>query len=151
MTFDGLLVIAVGIATLAACLVIHAFFMVRIMQTQVAFRSRHPGVHGPGLIVWSILLATMPIIVSCFLQISLWAVVLWVFGSFPAPRDAMYFSGTTFTTLGTGQHVLVPPYRVLEPIEAMNGILAAGLNTAILFTILATVGRRHAGLCEFFE
>ena len=60
-------------------------------------------------------------------------------------QDAVYFSGTTFTTLGTGKHVLVTPYCVLEPMEATNGILVAGLNTAILFAIMSSIARRHAG------
>ena len=46
---------------------------------------------------------------------------------------------------GTGKHVLVPPYCVLEPMEATNGILVAGLNTALLFAILASIARRQAG------
>ena len=151
MALAELLPIGVGIATLAVCLVVHAFFIFRVMQQQVAFRARMPDARGATLIVTSILLATLTIVLSCFIQIMLWSAVLWMFGSFPSPREAMYFSGTTFTTLGTGKHVLVPPYRVLEPIEAMNGILAAGINAAILFAILSDVGRRHAGLGDFFD
>lgn len=32
----------------------------------------------------------------------------------------------------------------------MNGMLAAGLNTAILFAILSNLGRKRSGLDEFF-
>jgi len=61
----------------------------------------------------------------------------------------IYFSGKTYTTLGTGKHVLVAPYCVLEPMEATNGILVAGLNTAILFAILSRVARNRSGYDEF--
>lgn len=61
----------------------------------------------------------------------------------------IYFSGTTYTILGTGKHVLEAPYCVLEPMEATNGILVAGLNTAILFAILSTVARNRSGYDEF--
>ena len=91
------------------------------------------------------LMATVLLVVSTFLQIGIWAVVLWQFGRFEQVHDVVYFSGTTYTTLGTGKHVLVAPYCVLEPMEATNGILVAGLNTAILFAILSSVARRHAG------
>lgn len=148
---NDFLAIGVGIAVLACCLVIHAFFMFRVLHAQLAYRRRHPEALGMRLVVPSILVAVLLIVVSCFIQIVLWSVVLWIFGEFDTPRDAMHFSGTTFTTLGTTKHVLVPPYRVFEPIEAMNGILAAGLNTAILFAIIANVGRRQGGLGEFFE
>ena len=43
----------------------------------------------------------------------------------------------------------MPPYCVLEPMEATNGILVAGLNTAILFAILSTVARNRSGYDEF--
>jgi hypothetical protein len=71
--------------------------------------------------------------------------VLWYYGHFEHIHDVVYFSGTTFTTLGTGKHTLVSPYCVLEPMEATNGILVAGLNTAMLFAILSNTARRHAG------
>ena len=151
MHANDVLAIAVGIAVFAACLVVHAFFMFRVLHSQVAYRARHPGARGIRLIVPSILLAILPIVVSCFVQIILWSVVLWSFGDFASARDAMYFSGTTFTTLGSTQHVLGAPYRLFEPMEAMNGILAAGLNTAILFAIISNVGRRQGDLGDFFQ
>lgn len=150
MHANDFLAIAVGVGVFAACLVIHACFMFRVLHGQVAYRTRHPEARGVRLVVPSILLAILPIVVSCFLQIILWSVVLWMFGDFTSVRDAMFFSGTTFTTLGSTQHVIGPPYRIFEPMEAMNGILAAGLNTAILFAIMANVGRRQRDLGDFF-
>ena len=40
--------------------------------------------------------------------------------------------------------LLVPPIRGLEPMEATNGMLAARLNTAILFAVLSNMVRHHA-------
>jgi hypothetical protein len=40
--------------------------------------------------------------------------------------------------------LLVPPNRGLAPMEATNGMLAARLNTAILFAILSNMVRHHA-------
>ena len=70
--------------------------------------------------------------------------------SFERIADVVYLSGTTYTTLGTGKHLLMPPYCVLEPMEATNGILAAGLNAAILFAIVSNVARRSSDYDEFF-
>ena len=39
----------------------------------------------------------------------------------------------------------------LEPMEATNGILVAGLNTAILFAILSSVARRHGGYHDLLQ
>ena len=57
----------------------------------------------------------------------------------------------TCTTLGTGKHVLVSPNRVLEPVEATNGMLAGGLNTALMFSILSSMAKKHADYDDFFR
>lgn len=144
-------VVLAGMLTMALCLSIHAIAMFAILKTQVWFRRRFPGAHGISLIVPSILLATVVMVISSGIQICIWSALCWTTGHFNSYRDALYFSGTTYTTLGTGERGLAAPYRAFEPIEAMNGMLAAGLNTAILFAILANFGRRHSSLNEFFE
>lgn len=143
-------VIVAGIVTMSLCLSIHALFMFAVLRSQVHFRKRFPKVNGIGLIVPSILLATVLIVVSSILQIVIWAGLCWNTGHFDSFRDAAYFAGTTYTTLGSGKQPLGPPYRVFEPLAAMNGMLAAGLNTAILFAILSNLGRKRSGLDEFF-
>ncbi|MEX0669906.1 MAG: hypothetical protein WD060_05570 [Pirellulales bacterium] len=144
-------VFAIGLLTTSACLALHCFFMFMVLRSQVTFRRRFPNASGAGLVVPSMLLAAVILVVSSFLQIGIWAAVLWHVGSFERIADVVYFSGTTYTTLGTGKHVLVPPYCVLEPMEATNGILAAGLNAAILFAILSNVARRWSDYDEFFR
>ena len=143
-------VIAAGALVMALCLSIHALFMFAVLKSQVEFRRRFPRLGGIRLIVSSILLATILFILSSLIQILIWSGLFWASGHFDSVRDAMYFSGTTYTTLGTDHHAVGPPYRVFEPLEAMNGTLAAGLNTAILFAILSNLGRRHSGFEEFF-
>jgi hypothetical protein len=47
--------------------------------------------------------------------------------------------------------VLVSPNRVLEPVEATNGMLAGGLNTALMFSILSSMAKKHADYDDFFR
>lgn len=143
-------VLVAGLFTMGMCLVIQSVFMFLVLRLHLTFRHRFRRSLGLRLVV-PILLATVVMAVSNFVQILLWFGLLRVFGTFPDPSDALYFSGTTFTTLGTAKHFLVPPYRALEPLEAMNGTLAAGLNTAVLFALLANVAREHASLGTFFR
>ena len=145
------IVLAAGVLTISACLALHSFFMFIVLESQVAFRRRFPRAAGAVLFMPSMLLAAVLLVASSFLQIGLWSIVLWYFGRFEQVQDVIYFSGTTYTTLGTGKHVLVSPYCVLEPMEATNGILVAGLNTAILFAILSSFARRHSGYNEFIR
>jgi hypothetical protein len=144
-------VLAAGMLAMAVCLVVHAAFMFFVIRSHVVFRGRFPGTRGFRLIVPTILLATVLMAVSSILQILIWFGVLHCFGTFPNVHDALYFSGMTYTTLGSARDFLVAPYRVLEPLEAMTGMLAAGLNTAVLFALLANVARDHTSLSPFFR
>jgi hypothetical protein len=149
---ETLLVITSGVLLVGASLTIHAFFMFLILKCQVWLKER-PLAQASGflLIMPSILVATVFIAMSSFIEVTLWAWALWLSGRFDGFLDALYFSGTTYTTLGTAKHVLIPPYRALEPMEAAAGMLASGLNTAVLFAIFASLGRKRSGFDEFFR
>lgn len=145
------IVLAVGVVLVGVSLTIHAFFMFVILKSQIRLKDGLLAkARGFALLMPSFLVATVFIALSSFIQIVLWAWVLRQFGRFDNISEALYFSATTYTTLGTAKHVLVPPYRALEPMEAAAGMLASGLNTAVLFAILANMGRRHSGFDEFF-
>ena len=44
-----------------------------------------------------------------------------------------------FTTLGYGDITLTEGWRLLSGIEAMNGIMQAGLTAAMLFTVVERI------------
>ena len=149
---ETLFVLTIGVLLVGASLTIHAFFMFLILKTQIWLKER-PLAQASGflLLLPSILLATVFIAISSFIEVALWAWVLSSSGRFDGFLAALYFSATTYTTLGTARHVLVPPYRALEPMEAVAGMLASGLNTAVLCAIFASLGRRRSGFDEFFK
>jgi hypothetical protein len=143
--------LAVGVGMIGLCLTIHSFFMFAVLHSHARFLRLFPDLHGVWLLVPSVLVATALIAVSCCIQIVLWALVLWSTGEFTFFRDAFYFSSTTFTTLGASHRLLHAPHRALEPLEATNGLLANGLNTAILFAVMSSLARRRSGYEEFFR
>lgn len=145
-------VLCIGVLLVGVSLTIHACFMFLILKSQIWLKHRLlPQASGMTLLVPSIVLATVLIAVSSFIEACVWAGVLLQFGRFESFLEALYFSGTTYTTLGTARHVLVPPYRAFEPMEAVAGMLASGLNTAVLVAILASMGRKRSGFEEFFR
>lgn len=144
-------VVGFGIGLIGVCLAVHAFFMFLVLRAHTVYLRTFPRAHGARLIVPATLLATGIIAVSSFIQIVTWAVVLKASGGVHTLRDALHFSATTFTTLGTSRLELVSTSRALEPLEATNGLLANGLNAAILFAIMASMGRRHSDFDEFFK
>ncbi|TSD82979.1 two pore domain potassium channel family protein [Mycobacterium sp. KBS0706] len=65
-------------------------------------------------------------------EIWLWALAYVVLGAFTAVHDALYFSTTTFSTIGYGDLVLDYDWRLLGALEGVSGFLLIGWSTAYL-------------------
>ncbi|MEY4614527.1 hypothetical protein EBX93_14695 [bacterium] len=140
-----------GICTMFLCLVLHSFFLSLTIKMQLKFLAAFPSAEGLALIMPPILIATFFFVISSFIQIMFWCGLLMAFGTFANINDALYFSATTYTTLGTGKHVLVAPFRMLEPLEAATGMLVVGLNTAVLFSIFHKTMKKNSNMDEFLS
>jgi hypothetical protein len=69
--------------------------------------------------------------------IALWAVVFLLCGEIATFERALYFSAENYTALGYGDIVLTEQWRLLGPLEAINGLLLVGLSTAVLFAAMS--------------
>lgn len=58
-------------------------------------------------------------------------------GALPDLETAVYFSTASFTTVGYGDIVLEPDWRIIGAIESANGLLLFGWSTAFLTTTTA--------------
>ena len=57
---------------------------------------------------------------------------------------AFYHSAVNYTTLGYGDIVMSPRWRLLGPLEAASGTLAFGWSTAVIVTVAIRLVRyRH--------
>jgi len=74
------------------------------------------------------------------IEAGLWALFYLLSGDLPTFETAIYFSVTSYTTVGYGDVVLPQPWRILGPIESGVGILMFGWSTAI---IVAAVTKIH--------
>jgi len=70
------------------------------------------------------------------IEITLWAAVFMICGEFHEFGMAFYHSAVNYTTLGYGDLILSPKWRLLGPLEAANGILMFGVSTATIFTLI---------------
>ena len=81
-----------------------------------------------------------------------WALFYRMSGSFADLETAIYFSMTSYTTVGYGDVVLPAPWRLLGPIEAAVGILMFGWSTAIIVAAITRIhGNRSPGGAESEE
>ena len=71
----------------------------------------------------------------------LWALFLVWIGGLPDLETAMYFSLTSYTTVGYGDVLLSPRWRLLGPIEAAVGVLMLGWSTGILIAVIGATYR----------
>ena len=66
----------------------------------------------------------------------LWALFLVALGVFNNLESSLYFSMISFTTLGFGDVILPPQWRLLSGFIAIDGFFLFGLNTAFVFEVL---------------
>ncbi|MGL4204596.1 MAG: ion channel [Aeromonadaceae bacterium] len=71
-----------------------------------------------------------------FMQITLWGLLFLLLGEFQSLDAAIYHSGVNFATLGYGDIVMSPKWRLLGPLEAVNGALMIGLSGASMLAVL---------------
>jgi hypothetical protein len=71
-------------------------------------------------------------LVGNFVQMAIWAGLFRLLGEFGDFSTAVYHSAVNFATLGYGDIVLSPQWRLLGPLEACNGNLMFGLSTSVL-------------------
>jgi hypothetical protein len=70
------------------------------------------------------------------IEIALWAVLLVICGEFQEFGNAYYHSAVNYTTLGYGDLLMTPSWRMLGPLEATNGALMFGVSTAMVFAVI---------------
>lgn len=70
-----------------------------------------------------------------------YAALYYGLGEFLTFEEALYFSVSTFTTLGMGDIYIESQWRLVAAIEGFNGFLLIGWSTAFLVTV---IGRLRA-------
>jgi len=86
---------------------------------------------------WISLGAVVPLFFGHFAQVGLWAGFLVLLGALQSYDDAFYFSLVTFATLGYGDIVLAPGYRIFGALGATCGSLMLGWSTALIFAAIS--------------
>jgi hypothetical protein len=79
----------------------------------------------------------------------LWAAAYWWLGALNSPTDAILYSVDSMSTLGASGLTLEPHWRLIDALEAMDGMLLFGISTAYIFAMVqaywSLMTRRHPG------
>jgi Ion channel len=68
-------------------------------------------------------------------EIALWAALFVMCGEFKSFELAFYHSAVNYTTLGYGDLIMTPSWKLLGPLEAADGALMFGVSTAMIFAV----------------
>src|SRR5689334_10260753 len=122
----GLLVSCVVIETAAILFLVHR--LARLRPVLASGSSQRRGAVLLGLFVCVVLLHLV--------QVTLWACAFWQARQLPDFETALYFSLATYTTVGFGDVVLGPGWRVLAGLEGLTGLVLVGWSTAFTFAVI---------------
>jgi hypothetical protein len=122
----------IGLPVMLLCLLLQAVFLTICMRRYARFKDAQLQIDQLLLDILLLSLIMSLLLLGNFLQMAVWAGLFMLLGEFDSFATALYYSGVNFTTLGYGDIVLSPQWRLLGPLEAANGILMFGVSTAAM-------------------
>jgi voltage-gated potassium channel len=85
---------------------------------------------------------TMAVVVLHGLEILLWA-GFYRWRCLPSWDSAIYFSASSYSTLGCSDVSLPSEWRMLGPVESVIGVLMCGISVSLLFAIVTRLMNRE--------
>ena len=85
--------------------------------------------------------ATVLAVTAHFVEVTIWAFVFVFCGEFAQFGGAFYHSAMNYTTLGYGDVIMSPSWRLFGPLEAADGMLMFGMSTAIVISVIQLIFR----------
>ena len=131
-----LLNLSIASAMVALTVVVHFWGLIALTRIVSGGSERLRAHEGAGRAALVVVLGVFGVFalhtVEIWLYAALYRVVLIETQSF---EEALYFSTVTFASLGYGDIVLSPRWRLISAIEAANGVILFAWSTACLFTL----------------
>jgi hypothetical protein len=72
-------------------------------------------------------------------ETALWAIFYYSRALFTDFETSLYFSLTSYTTIGYGDVLLPKKWRLLGAIEGVSGVLLCGISTAFIFAVMSAM------------
>jgi hypothetical protein len=126
----------VGAGAVLGTIVIHAM----LLGATVNLFRREARLHHAGTRYFIDLTIVVLVVSFAFvahvMEIAVWAQLFVICGEFRTFGAAFYHSAVNYTTLGYGDVIMSPAWKLLGPIEGADGGLMFGVSTGMIFAVI---------------
>ena len=139
-----------GLSIMGLCLLLQSVLLVTALRYYV---YRQTKITTPSF--WSSMIfinfVMVLLVIGNIAQVAIWAVLFLYLGEFSEFGEAVYHSAVNFATLGYGDIVMSAKYKLLGPLEAINGVLMIGMSTAALMAAFQDAIRKITATREKYK
>ena len=128
--------LAIGLPTVLVCLILQVAVTFWSVRYYVRQSRRTPSASRLFEGIRPLMIVMIVMMLGNFLQIVIWGAIFISLGEFNELYEAVFHSAVNFTSLGYGDVVMSPRWKLLGPLEAANGILMLAITGASLMAIL---------------
>ena len=139
MTVDQVAILrplAFGLVVVLCTILIHALALAATVN--LVRREQRIGHAGKSFGI-DLAIAVVAILIAFaahLIEMAVWAGLFVICGEFTTFGAAFDHSAVNYTTLGYGNVVMTPSWRLLGPLEAADGMLMFGVTTAMIFAVI---------------
>jgi hypothetical protein len=128
------LALGLGMFVLTLCVqMVPVAILIRIATSRHPRRWTRPS-YGANFILLQMVAAL--VVLTHLMNIALWALLFWLCREFAGFEAAYYHSAVNYSSLGYGDIVMSIRWRLLGPLEAIDGIVMFGISTALIFALM---------------
>ena len=132
-----------GLIVMGLCLLMQSLLIVTALRYYM-----HRQTKMINLSFWSSLIfvngVMVMLVIGNIVQVAIWAALFLFLGEFSEFGEAFYHSAVNFATLGYGDIIMSTKFKLLGPLEAINGVLMIGMSTAALLAAFQDAVKKFA-------
>ena len=131
--------ISVAALIVSVCLLLHVAGL--LLMAEWLLRHRRYLERKGARIVFGIVMILLfsGIMLLHTIETGLWAGFYYTRELFQNFETSLYFSLTSYTTIGYGDVLLPQRWRLLGAIEGISGVLLCGISTAFIFAVMSAM------------
>jgi voltage-gated potassium channel len=138
LNYDFCRQLAAAMVLIPLTLFTQSLGMAGLILWSKAYLAGHTGRFGLLRCTQIMVRVTSALIFLHILEILLWT-AFYRWKCLPAWESAFYFSATSYSTVGYGDVLLPPFWRLLGPVESVTGVLMCGLSASLLFAVVTRI------------